>query len=140
MPEQIENPENSHPLQGLPIKPVKFVHEKCALFRTVHADGVWGMTNNQGNIQLNYYIDHEPLPDASIWPVTPNGFPTGEMQTVGKLDENYYLVSREFQIGVVLSLQAAKQVYAVLGNFIKVGEESVRIVEDLRRRQTDEQS
>jgi hypothetical protein len=91
------------------------------------------MVNNSGNIQLNYYVDHEPLPEASIWPVNEHGFPTGEMKTVENLDSNYYIVARDFQVGVVLSLPAARQVHAVLGNFIKTSEESANIAEQLHR-------
>ncbi|MGO8698330.1 MAG: hypothetical protein ACLQVY_11505 [Limisphaerales bacterium] len=107
--------------------PVKFVHEEGAAFRTLPADGVWGMLNNQGNIQLNFFTEHAPIPHAVIFPVSEGGSFSGPPSEQYKdNDPAHYIVIREFQVGVTMSLHAAKHTHMVLGNFIAMAEDQLR--------------
>jgi hypothetical protein len=105
-----------------PGQSIKLHTEKDQSFRTVHADGAWGMANTSGNIILNFFIDHPMLPSMVEFKYE-NGFIS--------MDDHYALVPnkgaeavgvREYQSAVILSVAAAQQVYSVLGNFIKIAE------------------
>ena len=100
--------------------PVKFIHEKCPQYRTYHVDGAWGAITGLSNIQLELYSEHPPLPKAVIHPVKPDGTYTGEQSIEGIDDPDHFVVVRDFQLGVVLSLQSAKLVHEILGNFIEM--------------------
>jgi hypothetical protein len=63
--------------------PVKFVHEKGPQYRVYHADAVWGMLKGLSNIQLEFYLEHPPIPRVAIQPVNADGTYTGEQKLEG---------------------------------------------------------
>ena len=65
------------------------------------------------------------MPTAVIHPVKPDGNYTGEQVMKGLDDQDHYVVIREFQFGVVLSLAAAMQIHSVLDSFIKTSKQQV---------------
>jgi hypothetical protein len=102
------------------VRPVKFTHEKGTQFRTYHADGMWGVVNAQGNLNMHFYVEFPRLADAAISPVNPDGSFTGELKLLGagESDPTYYLVTRDFQCNVVLSLASAISTRDQLNFFI----------------------
>jgi hypothetical protein len=113
--------------------PVKFIHEKGPQYRTCHADAAWGTTNGQSNIQLEFYLERAPIPTVVIQPVNPDGTYTGEQKLEPIQDTEHFVVIRDFQVGVVLSLQSALQVQAVLGNFIELAKEQQRLSKETKK-------
>jgi hypothetical protein len=106
--------------------PVKFITEKDPSFRTYHADGAWGMANAVGNIQLSFFVEHNPLPISVLHPINKDGNISneGEITSLNEQDENNFIVIRDFQMAVVLQLEAAKNIHRILENFIKLSEDS----------------
>jgi hypothetical protein len=105
--------------------PVKFIHEKSRQYRTCHADSVWGTINGLSNIQLEFYLEHPPIPSVVVQPVNPDGTYTGEQKLEPIQDAEHFVVVRDFQVGVVLSFQSAVQVHTVLGNFIELAKQQL---------------
>ena len=105
--------------------PVKFIHEKSQQYRTCHADAVWGTINGLSNIQLEFYLERPPIPSAVVQPVNPDGTYTSEQKLEPIQDAGHFIVVRDFQVGVVLSLQSAIQVHTVLGNFIELAKQQL---------------
>jgi hypothetical protein len=118
-------PVSEQPAHG-PL-PVKFIHEKGPQYRIYHADAAWGTANGQSNIQLEFYLEHPPIPTVVIQPVKPDGTFTGEQKLEPIQDAEHFVVIRDFQVGIVLSLQSALQVQAVLGSFIELVKEQQRL-------------
>ena len=107
---------------ALPL-PVKFITEKDASFRTYHADGAWGMVNNFGNIQLNFFVERPPMVDSVTYQLDKLGHPADEGTLDIQQEKGRFLVVRELQSAVVLSLASARLVHATIGNFIKIAED-----------------
>jgi len=106
------------PAPAAPLKPMKFIHEKGSQYRVFHADGTWGSINAHGNVQLDFYIEHPIAPSAVILPVKDGAF-TGEHILQGVDDPVNFVVTRDFQCGIILSFQAAMHLQAVLDSFIE---------------------
>ena len=101
--------------------PVKFVHERAPLFRTVHADGAWGGASASTNVHLTFFSERPPIPRSVIMEISPEGTwldkePVIEVAT----DAN---VVRQFEVEVTMSLDIARVVHQVLQNFIKMAED-----------------
>src|SRR5258708_7482494 len=114
MGEQTKPADSSAPVSPDVAKPVKFLHRKGAQYQIFHGDGVWGAVNNLGNIQVDFYVERPIIPSTVIHQVNPNGDFTGEQVSEGEFDPNHFVVVREFQAGIILSLASAIQVHAVL--------------------------
>ena len=118
-------PESTDPTASAPPQPVKFITKEDSAFRISHADGAWGMVTNTGNIQLNFFVEHPPLPETVIY--RPDG--SGRMQitspsdVTGKMaDDENFCVIRSYQSAIVMSLDVAKNIQMVLANFIAMTE------------------
>jgi hypothetical protein len=124
------------PSQPKPL-PVKFVHKESGGFKTIHADGIWGMLNSHRNIQINFFTERPPIPDSVIFPIQSDGISFGQMvEEYKERDDKNFIVVREFQVGAVMSLAAAKQVHTVLGNFIAVADEQERLAAQMQMKPT----
>ena len=130
--------QEPEPIPGQPPAPlpVKFVHKWGNAFHGVHADGVWGLLNGHGVIQLNFFTERPPIPDTVIFAFKPDGSFAQPVEEHSEKDEKNFLVIREFQVGVSLALAEAKQVHAVLGNFIAMAEDSLRLAEQMKAKTT----
>ena len=113
--------------------PVKFIHEKGPQYRTYHADAAWAAVNGQANIQLEFYLEHPPFPTVVVQPVNTDATYTGEMKIEGLEDKEHFVVIRDFQVGVVLSLQSAIQLQTVLGKFIDMAKEQQQFLKDAKK-------
>lgn len=119
-------------------RPAKFVLRESEKFHIVHADGVWGMLNSHGTIQINFFVEHPPVPNSVTFPLRPDGLGfTGQMLEEYKdQDENNFVMFRDFQVGVALSLDAAKYAHTVLGNFIALAEDQLKMAEQAKSKTT----
>jgi hypothetical protein len=79
------------------------------------------MANNAGMIQLNFFVEHDPLPVHVIHPINEQGVPSpaGTISSAQDDPENFVVV-REYQTAVVFSPATARRLQALLGNFIKI--------------------
>jgi hypothetical protein len=105
--------------------PVKFLTEKDASFRTYHADGAWGMINNHANIQLNFFVERPPMASDVTYQLDEKGSPIDQGNMTIQQEKGHFLLVREYQSAVVLSLPCARIVHSVLGSFIKIAENLV---------------
>ena len=122
------------------VLPVRYIHKESNSFRTVPADGVWGVLNGHGIIQIIFLTEHPPIPDSVTLPVNADGTFSGQMtEDYEEKDEKNYIVIREFQVGVTLSLNVAKQAHTVLGNFIAAAEDQLRLAQQANARTTKPQ-
>jgi hypothetical protein len=111
-------------------KPITFVHQKSNHYRIYHSDASWGLTNVWGNLQIDFAIEY-PLPaTAVVAQVSPDGNFTGEQTMVG-IDE--HVVTREFQCGVIFSLQSAMQARNILDAFINAKQAEFMALEKARK-------
>jgi hypothetical protein len=121
--------QKSTPIAAEPRKrflPLKFVHKKDSSFRTFHADGAWGVQGTGGNILLNFFVEHEPMADVAIYPVDEAGSVSGEGQLLWEKDDKHFVIIRDLQACIVLSIDAATNLHTMLGNFIKLTEQRTK--------------
>lgn len=116
--------------------PVKFVHKQASAFHGIHADGAWGMLNGQGIIQLNFFTERPPLADSVIFPQNADGSFAQPVEECKERDEKNFIVIREFQVVVCMSLAAAKHTHTVLGNFIALADDQLRLAEQTKPKTT----
>jgi sulfite reductase alpha subunit-like flavoprotein len=118
-----EENKNPNPEKGpAPRKPVLFHHVRMGPFRSIHADGAWASINGLGNITLAFFNERPPLPKSVTYEYGESGqfVPTKEALTAVPDNE----VLRQFEAEVIMSLESAKRIHTLLGNFIKIKEES----------------
>lgn len=119
MPDQTKSDVPSAAPSPVVVKPVKFIHEKGAQYRVYHADEIWGVMTNFGNLQIDFCVQRPPTPSSVVHPVNPDGTGTGEQHmSFTEDDPRYFNVVRDFQCGVVLSLATAIQLRSALDYYI----------------------
>jgi hypothetical protein len=105
---------------------VKYVHEKGPEFRTYHVDGTWGAVNSESQIHLTFFTEYPRLATGVIHQVNPeNGFYTGEFQLQGVPDPDYFVVVRDFQCSIALSIASAERLHSLLGSFIEIAKKEL---------------
>jgi len=86
--------------------------EKAALFRVVHADGVWSSVNAFGDLHLAFYNERTPIPQRVYWePDEKGGWK--EVRREGK--SGWF---REVEVDIVLSREAAEAVLRAIQYFL----------------------
>lgn len=100
---------------------VKFLHQRGGYYRAIHADGAWGAVSSASNIHLAFYNERPPIPNAVIQDLGPDGNWIHESLRVDP-PQTEPSISRQFEVDVILSLEAAKVVREVLQNFIELAE------------------
>jgi hypothetical protein len=85
-------------------------------YRTVHADGVFGGVTTQGLIHLSFYSEHSSLPSKITFQINEDRIPQEISRENSPSDVN---VTREIEIGVMLSLEVAKSTRDWLDGHIK---------------------
>jgi hypothetical protein len=113
--------------------PVKFVHREGKAFHAVPADGVWGLLNAQGAIQMNFFTEHPLIPDSVTFPINSDGSFGVATEEYKEKDEKNFVVIREFQVNVTVSLASAKQIHNIIGNFIALAEDQIRMAEQMKQ-------
>jgi len=98
----------------------KFDFIKSALFRVVHADGVFGGMTPRGGILLNFYNERFPIPTSVLHQITSSGEIGDEIRSER---EGRKGIVREVEIGVQLDLAVAKAFVAWLQQKINDAEQ-----------------
>jgi hypothetical protein len=97
---------------------VRFHYMKSNAFRVIHADGVLGGPTPSGLIHLSFFSERFPIPTVIEHAITDAG---GGRRELGKeiAKEGKDGVVREVEVGVMMSLEMAKQLRSWLSNHIQ---------------------
>jgi hypothetical protein len=123
-PANIPNPGDLK--SSAPIKPVKFVHNRNSNLPTYQADGAWGGANQYGMIRVSFYTESPPIPTAVIQPVHPDGRPNGDPSVEGLDDPKHFIVVRDFQCDVILTVSSAAQIAQMLANIVAAVQQQMK--------------
>ena len=101
---------------------VKFVFSTAPGYRVVSANAAWGGLTPRGDLKVDFAIDSLRTPDVVVNSVTPGGGlgPEIERQPAERL------VSRELQVGVILSIANAESIANWLLEKVREAKEKVR--------------
>ena len=91
---------------SLPSK-IRYEYESDRELRQCYAHGVWGGVNPHGEVEMNFYVESDKLPDYSERDVMPDGTVGPEM--IGE-SEQVKTIVRTIQSRVVLNYQTARAV------------------------------
>jgi hypothetical protein len=100
-----------------PVRSIEVHQQKANFFRVVHADGVWCSVNAWRQLHLTFYNERYPIPTKVFFGVDEKGFVMGEETDKREGKKDWF---REMEVDIVLSLDAARQVYDNLGGYIKI--------------------
>ena len=112
-----ENLKPSAAVETTQGKPVKLIHRESGNLPTFQADGGWGSVNNYSLIRIGFYAEHPQIPTAVIQHLNADGSPKGDQIEVG-MDDAHFVLVRDFQCNVILTLPSAIQINQMLGSFI----------------------
>lgn len=98
--------------------PVHFI--KSTYFRVVHANGVWYSGDNQSNLHLTFFNERNPIPKLVVVNLDDRGAVAGEDESKRETKKG---IVREMEVDVVLSLQAATELYHTLGDNLRAIQE-----------------
>jgi hypothetical protein len=116
---------------GIIAQAVKVHQEKGALFRVVHADGVWCSVNAYSNIHLSFFSERAPIPKAVYMGIDEKGVVVREMVEKREVKEGWF---RELEVDVVLSIGAAKAVEQSLRDYIALAEKQIKSFEEAKQK------
>jgi hypothetical protein len=85
---------------------LQFKAAKSRDYRIVAANGVWGGIAPGGDLRIDFFLDSSSLPEEMTYQVLETGQLGKEIQRIPQAS----LVTREYQVGVVMSLQSAEMV------------------------------
>ena len=100
-----------------------FHNVKSPLFRTVHADGIFGGLTPTGNIHISFWNQRSPIPLLMEYDLSPEGTIGNEIieSRIGKSG-----MVREIDVGVSMNLDVAVSLRKWLDEKISVLEEAVK--------------
>lgn len=85
---------------------IEFVFTKAPDYRVISANGIWGGVTPRGALKMDFTLDSQRTPDSVVHSVTPEGGLGPEIDR--KPTER--AVSRELQVGILLSIEHAENV------------------------------
>jgi hypothetical protein len=96
----MQDPENA----------VRIEFERSPNYRILPADGAWGGPTPRGHILINFFVDVPVAPLSVTHSLTEEGQLGPELDRSPATQENRPRVSREFEVGVLLSPEDAEGV------------------------------
>ncbi len=111
--------QQTSPQEG--VKPYRVEYHKSPLHRYIPADGQWLGLNGYGKIILNFFNDSPPLPKTMILEAKNDGYSFTDKEPEITYHDSESV--RQFEVSVLISLFAAKQLKEQLGSFIKMAED-----------------
>jgi hypothetical protein len=106
---------------GPPPKTVKFIFQRSGNFRVYPAEGCWGVFSQSGAFHIEFYTEHQPVPESVTYALNPDGTLPDQWKSIeGMSAPESAIVVRDVQAAVVLSLPAAMQLHALLDKFINI--------------------
>ena len=98
---------------------IAFEHKYADGYRTVYANGAFGGPTPKGmEIKFELYIESTPSPNMIVYSVTPDG-----LGPEIRREPEQIPISRESQVGVVMSIPEAKSFAGWLLNHVRQVEE-----------------
>jgi hypothetical protein len=114
---------------------VEIFMRKSALFRVIHADGVWCSVNPYRNLHLTFYNERAPIPQ-SVFITHDDKEGWKELSEARDVKQGWF---REMEVDIVLDLYGARGVHKALGTYIAVLEEQERVFDEAKKqKQTNE--
>lgn len=102
--------DTPHPMIGppdevAPARPseIKFHYIKSPIYRTVHADGVFGGITPSGLIEMTLFSERFPIPTSARHPISADGAVQPEIERTSRDG-----IVRELEAGAVMTLETAK--------------------------------
>ena len=86
---------------------IRYEYEQPTGMQPQYAHGVWGGINAQGEVEINFYLESDKLPQFSERLVAPDGSFGHE---VSACDENLKIVTRHITSKVVLNYNTARDI------------------------------
>jgi len=93
-----------------PDNTVRIEFERSHLYRIVPADGAWGGPTPRGHILVNFFVDVPVSPLSVTHTLSADGQLGPEVERMPAGSEGAPRVSREFEVGVLLSPDDAESV------------------------------
>ena len=92
------------------------IHNKISPnYKSYHIDGAYGGITTRGYISLSFYAERGPIPKSTDFEVIEN---TG-LKKIGDSEDSKKGILREFEVGVYLDINTAKELHTYLENKIK---------------------
>lgn len=91
-------------------------------FKTLYASGLYSSTTLNGLVNLNFFIDRQPLPDLMTYSIDNNVLGNEKTRIIRSG------IVREVQQGVVMDIQTAKNVITLLTSLIATHEQNNNVV------------
>jgi hypothetical protein len=105
--------------------------EKAALFRVIHADGVWCSVNALSQIHLAFFSERQPIPKKIYFGVDQMGKVVGEMPEKREGREGWF---REIEVNVVLTIDSAKAVIGALQSQLAIAEKQMKDFQEILKK------
>lgn len=93
-----------------PDSTVRIEFERSHLYRIVPADGAWGGPTPRGHILVNFFVDVPVSPLSVTHTLSADGQLGPEVERMPAAADGAPRVSREFEVGVLLSPEDAESV------------------------------
>jgi hypothetical protein len=109
---------------------VEFKNNILPTFKNVSADGAYIGITPRGYLSINFYITKGALPTSVIHDIDTSG-------KVGKpidIEEEFKfegVIERQFEVGVILDIQAAKDFIKLMSKHIEVFENKINPIKPL---------
>lgn len=83
------------------------IHNKISNnFHELHVDGAFGGITPRGLLNINFYAERLPIPKATDFKVTNN-----KLENIGDSADSKKGIIREFEVGIYMTIDAAKQLH-----------------------------
>jgi hypothetical protein len=93
--------------EKLPLR-IRYEYEQPSGLQPRYAHGVWGGINAQGEVEINFYMECDKLPEFSERLVAPDGSFGHEIME--PYDENLKVVTRHILSKIVLNYHTARDI------------------------------
>jgi hypothetical protein len=88
-------------------------------FRELHVDGAYGGITPKGQFNINFYAERLAIPKSSDFSLEDN-----RLVKISDSDDSKKGIIREFETGIYMTLETAKEIHTWLGEQLSKIEES----------------
>ncbi len=82
-------------------------------FRELHIDGAYGGITPKGQFNINFYAERLSIPKSTIYNIKENNF-----IKISDSEDSKNGIIREFETGIYMTVETAKEIYEWLGEQI----------------------
>jgi hypothetical protein len=101
---------------------IRYEYQKMPDSRLEYAHGIWGGINPQGEIEMNFYLESDKLPEYTEHIVAPDGS-LGHEVSVPSPDDPVKIIVRRVHSQVVFNYQTARAIFEWLEEKIELLEQ-----------------